>query len=87
MLERPIIYCPVLGQRRFLEVCTYLCDKRQEGPLSSVYHTCSVALNNYKCPVVVQLYPKSRGKHSHAVQPITDVANCGLTERSPEPTD
>ena len=80
--ERPIIYCETVGQRRFLELCVHLCDKRKaDGPLAEVYSGCSVAISKHRCPVVQQLYPKQRGKHARDVQPHRDAADCGLTRR------
>ena len=82
MTDRPIIYCDVVGHRRFLEVCVCFCDRRKkDGPLSEVYSECSVAISKHRCPVVQQLYPKQRGKHASNVQQARDAADSGLTPR------
>lgn len=85
--ERPIIYCEIVGHRRFLEVCVCFCDRRKkDGPLSEVYSDCSVAISKHRCPVVIQLYPKQRGKHARDVQQARDAADSGLLPREQQPT-
>lgn len=82
-IDRPIIFCDVVGHRRFLEVCTCFCDRRvRDGPLNEAYSECSVAISKYKCPVVIQLYPKKWGKHAHNVIEARDASNCGVSTRT-----
>lgn len=71
--ERVVIECSVIGARRFLEVCQYLCIKRKRGEaINDIYQDCSVAINQYRCPVVVRLFPKRKDKDEVQVLSVAD---------------
>lgn len=75
-------YCSIVGMYRQVVVCEFLCKTRKEKkPLPAGYGACSRAINQRKCPVVNELYPK-KVKVKKDERTVTQKRNDGHTTSS-----